>query len=278
MYKGMRLNKIILGIAAVFFLWSIYFIKNQNRPGLSQVPSATPDIPFTTYSPPKIITTPYYVIAFLGDSMTYALGPHGGNFTEVMKSRFPKHDFIVSNYAVPATNILSIPERLNQPTKVWDVTFPPLLKWDYDVLIIESFGYNPLSQYSLDEGLQRQTEIIEQTVKQLIREKPDSLIIFLATIAPSRSHYARNVLNLSDTERQTQVNERIAYIENHIQFAQTHNIPVINVFEKSLSENGEVNLIYIDPNDYIHPSQKGVELIANEMAKFIDEQKFLPQE
>ena len=63
--------------------------------------------------------------------------------------------------------------------------------------------------------------------------------------------------------------ERIAYIKNHIQFAKENNIPVINVFEASLMENKDGNPDYINTQDFIHPSPKGIIFISKQIADFL---------
>ena len=45
----------------------------------------------------------------------------------------------------------------------------------------------------------------------------------------------KEVYNLSPEQRKEWANERTAYIKNHIEYARSHNIPLINIFEKSLS-------------------------------------------
>lgn len=255
----------------------LYSDFHQPNEIVQPTPMPTPDPPFTWYTPPKIKPAPFYVIAFLGDSMTHALGPHGGKFTEYIQAKYPDKGFVVSNYSSPTTSVLSISERLTKPTTVWGETFPPLLEWDFHILILESFGYNPLSQFSLEEGLKAQREILDQTMKTVTAKKPGVLVIFLTTIAPSKIRYAQKVLTLSPQDRLIQVNERIAYIKNHIAYAQEHNIPLINVFDKSLNESQDGDLRYINPDDNIHPSFAGIELIAREISDYISNNQLLPE-
>ena len=133
-----------------------------------------------------------------------------------------------------------------------------------------------MSQYPREEGLKRQTEELEKIMKKLTKSHPKSLIVFYTTIAPNKQNYARTTLrNLSVSDRVLEAEERIAFIQNHLSFASEHRIPVINIFEKSL-KNGDGNLAYINPDDYIHPSAVGINLIGDELARYIYDHELLP--
>lgn len=247
---------------------------------LSQVvpiPTPTPT-PFTIYTPPKISVKPTYKLFLLGDSMTYALGPHGGEFNTVINNLYKQNNKFVDiyNYARPSTNVLSLDEAISTKTKEYDLTLDPLLSQDFDILLIESFGYNPLSQFSREEGLMRQTQELMKIMQKLISTHPKSVIIFYTTIAPNKHNYARTtLLGLSNADRALEADERIAFIQNHAAFANAHHIPLIDIFTKSLKD-GDGNLAYINPDDYIHPSAVGINFIGDELAKYIYDNNILP--
>ena len=234
---------------------------------------------FEYYTSPKIAAKPEYTIFLVGDSMTHALGPHGGTFNTYINNLYRpgQKGILIDNYAAGATNILSLEEAMNKETVYWDSTFAPLLSRDFDLILIESFGYNPLSQYPLEEGLKKQTEMLDKVMGKLTSTHPDSAVVFVATISPNRQNYSLPVNpNTTLAERTSQAEERIAYIKNHIAYAESHNIPVVNIFEKSLNESGDGDLRYINPDDYIHPSFEGVDFIGRELADFIYENNILP--
>lgn len=235
--------------------------------------------PFTTYTPPKISIKPTYKLFLLGDSMTYALGPHGGQFNTSINSLYKQNNKFVDiyNYARASTNVLSLDEAISTPTKEFDLNLDPLLSQDFDILLIESFGYNPLSQFPRDEGLKRQREELTKIMTKLIQTHPNTVVIFYTTIAPSKRNYARTTLrNLSVTDRTLQAEERMAFIQNHADYAKEHNIPLINIYEKSLKD-GDGNLMYINPDDYIHPSAVGINFIGDELARYIYDSEILPR-
>lgn len=278
MIKYDRRSLIVFVVIALIALGFLF----KNQPSITKnfltpapTPTPTPEPPFTTYNPPKIADAHIYTVLLVGDSMTHALGPYGGRLTEWLHAKFKGKGFFVINYAY-GTNVLSLPNFLNKETKTWDLTFPPILSRDYNVLIIESFGYNPLSDHPTEEGLKLQSAMLDQTMKTLIRAKPNSLVVFMATIAPNLTHYGQNTISLTQEGRTREVNERVAYIKNHIAYAQSHNIPLINVYEKSLTPAGDGNLQYINSDDYIHPSSDGIELISSIITNYLYDQNLLP--
>lgn len=267
-------------IALIFtaFYLALYQTKISLRPAVpAPNPSPTPKIgkPIEHYEPPKIATASSYTLIFVGDSMTNLLGENFDALRLDLKKFYPDKVFGLFNYGFGSTNILSLDDRLNHDTDYQGKVFPAILSRYYDIIIIESFGHNPLSQYQLDEGLMIQTRTLDHIVAELVDAKPNSLIVFLATIAPSQSLYGKGVVDLSPAVRNLWANERRAYIENHINYAKRHNIPLINVYEKSLDKNGQTILKYVDSNNYIHPSGDGIRLISQTIADFLFKNQIL---
>lgn len=251
--------------------------KTIKTPVVKVVP---PPFIFKTYVPPKIEKKSVYTIFMIGDSMTHALGPHGGTLNEFINELYKKDNIyiLIDNYARGSINILEVKEELTKITTYWDSTFAALLSSDYDLILVESFGYNPLSQFGIVGGIKKQNEALDGLMTTLITTHPHSAIVFVATIAPNKENYARKVLlNTLTSERVAQAEERMAYIENHINYAKSHNIPVINIYEKSLNLDRDGELKYINPDDYIHPSFEGVDFIGHEIANFIYDSQILPR-
>ena len=99
--------------------------------------------------------------------------------------------------------------------------------------------------------------------------------MFVATISPNKQVYGKGQVDLTPEVRVKWAEERIAYIKNHIKYASDHQIPLINIYEKSLDTNGDGKLDYISTADYIHPSPNGIYFISKEISKFIFENKIL---
>lgn len=211
-------------------------------------------------------------ILMIGDSMTERLG-NSDELRAKLKNYNPNKSVEILNYGFGSTNILSVPERLEKDT-LYQRIFRPILDIDFDLVLIESFGHNPLSEFPIEEGLQKQMEMLDTIVSKIRSENPDAKIVFISTIAPSRFHYAEYIVDLTPEKRAAWADERIAYIKNHMDYARSHNIPLIDVFSKSLNSDGELNLDYVLSTDYIHPSPNGIYLISDEIAKFLYENKF----
>ncbi len=246
----------------------------------TSTPTPTPFI-FRSYIAPVIEKKQVYKIVMIGDSMTAALGPHGGGLSEYINSLYKNNEqghqgIIIDNYS-KSSNILSVNDELTQKTTISEYTFGPLISEDFDLILVESYGYNPLSQFGLDGGIKKQNQALDELMKTLIISHPRSAIVFVATIAPNIEFYAKITQpNNSAEERAKQAEERITYIKNHIEYAKNHNIPLINIYEKSLTDKGDGNMKYINTNDDIHPSFEGIIFIGHEIADFIYNNQILP--
>lgn len=215
-----------------------------------------------------------YTIVMVGDSMTETLG-NSDEIKKFLSDYYPGKTFEVLNYGFGATNILSVMKRITKETE-HGRKFRPIESIDYDLILVESFGQNPLSEYPQDEGLKVQTQELDKIVGILKETNPGGKIVFVATISPNSKIFAQNQVDLSPERRTEWVKERIAYIKNHMAYASSHNIPLINIFEKSLLENGDGNPDYISTDDYIHPSPTGIIFISRQIADFIYQNNIFP--
>jgi lysophospholipase L1-like esterase len=262
-------------ILIVIFLISIITVvligfrsSNNNQPVSKLITFFPSPTPIAHYFKPTIKQSEAYTIIFVGDSMIDSLGENFDYLKQDLEDYYPSTTFGLFNYGYGSTNILSLKERLNSETTYNDKINEAILDRVLDIIVIGSFGHNPLSELPLEEGLKNQTETLDDVVLQLVTEKPNTLIIFLAEFAPSKDNYARGVVDLSPEQRDIWVNERKAYIENHIDYANSHNIPLINIYEESLVE-GDVDLNYINKDNYIHPSSTGLIFMSQAIADFL---------
>lgn len=275
---------VFLLVGLLVLLGSIYFFYDQAKlkvPEISNlvtqnISTPTPFNPFP-YQRPTIPNKASYITFLVGDSMVKALGKNANQLRLDLIKYYPGHEFVNYNYGFGATDILSLPKRVNEQTVDDGENYPPILKEYFDLIIIESFAYNSLSDLSIQEGLQKQTETLDNVIKQIIKAHPNSVVAIMVTIAPSKEHFAQGVYDLKSEERQRWAEERISYIDNAINFARERNLPLINVYEKSLMENGKANLKYINPSDFIHPSDEGLRLISQTIADYIYENKIFPE-
>ncbi|MFC1649659.1 SGNH/GDSL hydrolase family protein [Patescibacteria group bacterium] len=241
---------------------------------LGSNPAPTPNS--LTYGNPTIPKARSYRTVLVGDSVVASFGVNANTLREKLIEKYPGSEFVNYNYGYPATNVLSLPARLNEITTNGEEENPPILSQGFDLIIIESFGYNPLSEYPLEEGLQKQSEVLEEGLNDILYKKPNVAIAFMTPIAPSEQNFARGSRDLSDEVRSYWVKERIAYIDNHRDFALERGIPVIDVYEASLTEDGVADDMYIS-DDFIHPSDEGILLISTEVANYIYFNRIFPE-
>lgn len=269
-----------LSILVVLLIYTNFLTGNQKlqvrKPTLETVPTPTPFNPFP-YELPEIPNSRSYRTMLVGDSMVAALGPNAQLLRQHLIELYPSHEFVNYNYGFGATNIETLPERLVNGTTYEGQYFPAILVQGFDLIIIESFAYNPLSQSKEGEGLSRHIQILDESIKQIIKTHPESAVAIMVTISPNKTFFAKGVYDLTNEERAKWVEERISYIEAVIKYTQEKEIPLINVYEKSLTAAGEGDLKYINHDDYIHPSSEGVDLIARTIAEFIYTNNIFPQ-
>jgi lysophospholipase L1-like esterase len=271
----------ILILLLIILVGGIYFLvtKRAEDGALTQIipsplPSPTPyQFP---YKNPTIPKNQSYRIIIVGDSIVAALGANANQLRLDLISHYPNNEFVTYNYGYPSTNILSLYSRLTEVTKNGTADSVPILKQGFELIIIESFGYNPLSEYPVSDGLKKQNEELEKNIGEILKQKPNVALAFLTPIAPDPITFGQGTLDLSSTVRKQWVEERVAYINNHRKFAEEKGIPVIDVFKASLKPNGEVNKKYIS-DDFIHPSKAGIELISKSIADYIFTNKVFPE-
>lgn len=280
----MKVTKRIKILLSIFFVISAFALivvypkdKELSEFGIPFIkPTPTPFDPFP-YSPPSIPEDRSYRTLIVGDSIVESLGANANDLRNALLEYYPENEFVNYNYGYGATNIESLPLRMHEWTKNRTESHPPILESGFDLIVIESFAYNPLSEYkTIEEGLAKHTEVLDEVVKELILKRPETSIAFMTPIAPSRTEFAMGTLDLSLESRAQWVDERIAYIENHKKYAEEKGIPIIDVYEMSLNEDGTANMRYIG-NDKIHPSIDGIELMAQAIADFIHENKIYPK-
>lgn len=229
----------------------------------------------SVFNPNTIKPKNEYRIVLIGDSMTANLG-NSDELKGYLHEYYSNKKIVIDNYGFGATSILSVIDRLQKATNVQGQIYPAILKNSSDLILIESFGNNPLSQFSLKEGLEKQTASLDQIVKTIKESNPRTLIVFVATIPPYRERYGESAVNLTTQERERWADERIAYIKNHIKYATEHKIALINIYQIALDDKNINYRDLISTNDFIHPSPTGILFISKQIADFIYTNRLLP--
>ncbi len=260
----------------IFVFVAVYFLYISKSKNLTQTISPTPTPYQFPYKNPSIPKNRSYRMIIVGDSIVNSLGLNANVLREDLIKYYPDSEFVTYNYGYPSTNVLSLYQRLTQTTNDGAKDNQAILTQQFELIIIESFGNNPLSQFPLVEGLQKQNEELERSVNSILAQKPNAALAFLTPIALDPINYARGSRDLSPEVRKQWVTERVAYIDNHRKFAQEKGIPVIDVYKASLKPDGTVDKSYIS-DDFIHPSKKGIELISQTITDYIFNNKIFSQ-
>jgi len=214
-----------------------------------------------------------YTFVLLGDSMTEVLG-NSDELKGYLNQEFPDKTFESLNYGYGATSIISAKERFLNTTYHSGRDFAPIKDIDFDYLLVESFGHNPLSEFN-DRGLAKQTAILDDFMELVATTSGKEKVIFVATIGTNKKTYAKNTQELSDEVREKWALERDAYIKNHIEYARSHGIPVIDAFTPSLDYSGNAKQFLVRTDDYLHPSPSGVLFISKKIADFLAKNGFI---
>lgn len=246
---------------------------------VSTTPSPTPS---PTATPPKketILTRKAaknsYTVALLGDSMIDTLGPDGGLLKDALKRIYPSVAFTVKNFGVGATNIEYGITRITNAYTYLGNGIPSLVSQNPDVVVIESFGYNP---FSFDEGaLDKHWLSLAKAVDTVRASLPQAKIVIAATIAPNANVFGDGApgLSFASEDKWKRVNVIKQYLENAVKFAKSQNLPLADAYHPSLGSDGNGRLNLINPGDHIHYSDAGRAFFSQKIADAISSNKLL---
>ncbi|MBI5621193.1 SGNH/GDSL hydrolase family protein [Candidatus Gottesmanbacteria bacterium] len=220
---------------------------------------------------------PKMTIAILGDSMVDTLGRDLRLVADRLHSTYPDTTFSLLNYGVGGKNIASGLPRLTQESSYLGELRPPLISLKPDVIVIESFGYNP---FPFDTGALDQHWLSMAYIINAIRTNlPQTRIVLATTIAPNSLVFGDGAPGIAFTPQEKITRTKIIrqYLENTLRFGASERIPVADVYTQSLDRNGEGNLIYINPGDHIHYSDLGRQLFSRVLVDTITANTLLEQ-
>ena len=239
-----------------------------NKPSTSFGQLPTPEVLGASAEPeptPPVTRKSSYTIAVLGDSMVDTLGPGVPHLASALKQTFPQTEFTIYNYGVGGTNIDYGLQRLTSDYLYLDSPVPALVNRHPDIVVVESFGYNP---YSFDEGaLDKHWLALAKIVDTLKSRIPNVKIVIAATIAPDATTFGDGSAGLSftpeDKRKRTDVIKQ--YLDSTVRFAQSQNLPLADAYHPTLNAPAK----YINGGDHIHPSEEGKQLFAQKVTDAI---------
>jgi hypothetical protein len=227
--------------------------------------TATPSPTPVTYQARK----KHYAVALLGDSMIDTLGPDAPHLKNKLTALFPGTSFTILNYGVGATNIDYGIERLTTAYTYLGKEIPSLLSQSPDVVVVESFGYNP---YSFDTGAIDKHWLALATIVNTLKTRiPGVKIIIAATIAPNSKTFGDGAagLSFSATDKWQRTQTIKQYLDSTVKFAKSQGLPLADAYHASLDKNGDGILTYINGGDHIHYSDAGKSLFAQKVTDTI---------
>lgn len=216
-------------------------------------------------------------VALLGDSMIDTLGADLRLVQDELKRIYPDTKFTLYNYGVGGENIVSGLERITRSTQYLGIDRPPLVSLYPDIVIVESFAYNP---FPFETGALDQHWLSLAYIVDILKANiPETKIVIAATIAPNTDVFGENAPGLAfDPEDKRRRSATIqTYLENTIRFAQSQQLPIADVYHSSLDSHGNGKLQYINPGDHIHYSDAGRQLFARIVAETIVNHKLLEE-
>lgn len=214
--------------------------------------------------PPEIRHTqdPSITIAIVGDSMVDTMGTGLPYLAKALRSVYPDTRLELLNYGVGSTNINAGLERLTTPLNYQDRSYPSVIDASPDLVIIESFAYNPipLSDSSLEH---HRSQLANMATTLNVHGL--SRIMLLSTIAPHHTKFGTGPQGVDwEPVAVTKHTEAIhAYLENTINTGKSLSLPIIDAFHLSQDGHGNGREELINPGDFIHPSALGQQFIAN---------------
>lgn len=231
---------------------------------LSQTPTPKPQIA-------GVQITGKVTIALLGDSMIDTIGDLK-NLQIALSQYYPKIEFNLLNYGVGSTKPANGLARLTQEVTTETKKLPPLLLAKPDIVVVESFAYN--HGKNTTEEINNHYQNVRAIFDKLNQSKIETLL--LVTIGPNKD-YAKNAPNILWDENQQTLEAKtvLAYLKAGLDFGKTQKLILVDAFTPSLEKSGFGKQIYVNPHDFIHPSQEGIELISDLIAQKIAESKLV---
>lgn len=187
--------------------------------------------------------------------MMDTLGPDVPYLSSALKKTYPNTTFVIKNFGVGGTSIDNGIERI-----------PLLSSVHPDVVVLESFGYNPTGENP--GAIDRHWLELARAVDTIKANLPYTKILIAATIAPNADSFGDGApgLSFSSGDKQERTATIKKYLENAIKFANSEHFPLANAYSASLDGSGNGKLLYINNGDHIHYSDAGRQLMESKIA------------
>lgn len=198
-------------------------------------------------------------VSLIGDSMIDTLGPVGSGLAQRLNAIYPNATFTIMNHGVGAENIDSGLRRLTNNYTYLGLGRNSVVSERPDVVVIESFGYNPFPQADINDALTTHWLRLAAMVDTIHQQLPETKIVIAATIAPNWDVFGDGAPGISFTpeDKRARAETIKKYLENTIAFAKSQDIPLADAYHGSMDKNGNGFTKYINAGDHIHYSDAG---------------------
>lgn len=225
----------------------------------------------------RVTKKTHMTIAFLGDSMVDTLGQDLGEVRDGLTRMYPTTTFTLLNYGVGGENIVSGLARVLKGYSYLGKTHPSLISQLPDLIVVESFGYNP---FPFEAGaLEHHWLSLAYIVDAIKANLPGTKIVIAATIAPNSRTFGDGAAGLafSATEKLQRTQTIKSYLDNATKFAKSQQLPLADAYHPSLDDLGDGRELYVNPGDQIHYSDTGRQFFSKVVVDTITNNKLLEE-
>ncbi|MFH0750118.1 MAG: SGNH/GDSL hydrolase family protein [Candidatus Gottesmanbacteria bacterium] len=247
----------------------------SDEPFIGPIMAAVSPTPTPQPKPIRKTKQQTVTVALLGDSMMDTLGSDAPHLKNALKKIYPGTTFIIKNFGVGGANIQYGIERITNGYTYLGTSYTPLITTNPDIVVIESFGYNPFGDDQ--SAITTHWLLLAETIDTIKAHLPNTQIVMAATIAPNAHKFGDGApgLAFSLEDKWKRVETIKKYLENAIRFANSEHLPLADAYHASLLSDGNGNLAYINSGDYIHYSDKGRQLMADRITGTIAQKRLL---
>lgn len=225
---------------------------------------ATPPEESTAKPQRRLLKKSKYRIALYGDSMIDTMGQMQ-YLNEVLQETYLQTTFELYNYGIGSQNIEQGIARFYDEFHYQDRTYPSISQIGVDVIILGSFSYNPF----IPHDPAKHKELLTQLVSKA--KKTHAKVYLMAEIAPLQYGfgYGPKGVNWDEQTSEEHALKIIAQLNNVYTVAKEQNIPVIDVYKSTKTNDPFGNQRYTNPDDGIHPSEEGHAITADSIVKSV---------
>lgn len=197
--------------------------------------------------------------------MVDTMGENLDYLDKQMMARYPQTKFKFYNYGIGSQNVVEANARFDNAFIYKTRNYPPLKEINPDIIIMNSFSYNPIYPYNLNTQLNNLKELISKS------KQTKAKVYLMAEIAPLKTGFGKGPGGVNWDEVKTK--EHVSYIlqnlDGAVNLALQTNTPLINAYKLSQVDGKYGNKLYVATHDGIHPSIEGEVFMANLIAETI---------